>query len=473
MSDSNGAARVVPSTVVHPEDLNLSSDIEIPASASDPGLNSGKRKMNSQGKSNNLSPIPKRSQLDSLYSATMPRSPIQTSAGVSTQNRFSVLNQASTSKSNTSTVLPNNIQKKNRIPPIVTLDISLNVIVKMMSDLHINKKNYLIKYMSIGTKISLDNNNNFQIVKDYLKAIKTPFFTHDIDAEKTKKFVLSGLHDIQTSEIKLLLAEQNIKCLDVKKMNTKSDYKCLYIVYFDDKTMKLDTLQKIKSLDNIIVKWSNYIVAKNGPTQCNNCQLYGHGIKNCNLPTRCLLCGGPHNKANCTHANDDVDDFTPKCCLCNGSHQSNSSDCPHRNKYIQMRQTTSGRFKKTPINPGFNNQQHLLDNRSFPNLSLPKQSLQSTWSSTVMTSQPKPPAVTQPQRAQSPQPSTSGTHNKYNPQHSSLNNQLNTELFSIDELITISNTLIMELSKCKTRADQYNVLTKLAFQFVYGVNNGP
>lgn len=38
------------------------------------------------------------------------------------------------------------------------------------------------------------------------------------------------------------------------------------------------------------------ISSKNGPTQCNNCQLHGHGRKNCTLQPRCAKCAGKHEQ---------------------------------------------------------------------------------------------------------------------------------------------------------------------------------
>lgn len=72
-------------------------------------------------------------------------------------------------------------------------------------------------------------------------------------------------------------------------MTTKNENPnhALYLVYFLDNAITLQELSKAKYILSVVVKWARYIHARNGPTQCNNCQLYSHGIKNCHLPSKC------------------------------------------------------------------------------------------------------------------------------------------------------------------------------------------
>ena len=57
------------------------------------------------------------------------------------------------------------------------------------------------------------------------------------------------------------------------------------------------------------------------PIMCYNCQRLGHKSLNCTAKTRCLLCGGNHNKKECSASN-------LKCVHCAGSHTANSKMCP-------------------------------------------------------------------------------------------------------------------------------------------------
>ena len=40
------------------------------------------------------------------------------------------------------------------------------------------------------------------------------------------------------------------------------------------------------------------------PTQCTNCQQFGHKLEVCTNKTNCLYCSGPHNSENCEHKED-------------------------------------------------------------------------------------------------------------------------------------------------------------------------
>ena len=58
------------------------------------------------------------------------------------------------------------------------------------------------------------------------------------------------------------------------------------------------------------------------PMQCYYCQRLGHTSKSCKArQPRCMLCGGPHDKANCSST-------TNYCVNCKGQHGANSKLCP-------------------------------------------------------------------------------------------------------------------------------------------------
>lgn len=59
------------------------------------------------------------------------------------------------------------------------------------------------------------------------------------------------------------------------------------------------------------------------PFQCHKCWRYGHSIKGCKSSSRCVSCGGAHAASECQAAE-------PRCCLCQGSHPADYSNCPAR-----------------------------------------------------------------------------------------------------------------------------------------------
>lgn len=437
-----------------------------------------KRKLSPLSKSSN-NPSKRRTQLESLYANTnMSKSNFlrNTPTGLSTSNRFAPL--AQTNKKNaTSNKQSVSAPSKPLIPPIVIMDMNIDDIHQIMQNNKIEKNKYFVKFMSIGTKIMLLDIQDFQTVKLFLTTSGKPFFTHDVAEDKTQKFVISGLHDMDLSEIKQQLSEVNINCLDVKRMKTKSAENPLYLVYFADKSIKLDSLKKTKAIGNVIIKWSNYITSRNGPTQCNRCQLYGHGSRNCHLPPRCLLCAGKHQKSDCPLAQSDS--FIPKCCLCDGDHTSNAVHCPNRQSYIEMRAATSRRSSKFQRHTNNTNQPTLpLHSQPFSNQSIKNQS--ETWSSLFQnkpstSTSSAPPPNTMPKS--DPPPPLLRLHRQPAAQtqiisSSSHNSKPTNELFSMDELLEISNTLILELAQCRTKIEQFQVLSKLSIRFVYGLSNG-
>lgn len=321
--------------------LEIKDDIEIESSSKKPTLNSVTLPFLPSTQSHSNMP-------DRNTNKTMDQSVLN----VTTSNRYAVLDNTNTASApNTSATNTHSKQKQHKLPPIVTIDLNHTQIKSLMNTAEVNK--FYIKYMSIGTKIMFDCIEDYTKAKNILQANKFNFFTHDIPSDKSIKFVLSGLHDLSEQEVKEGLINENINFLDVKKMNSKnisivkSNRSCLYLVYFsNDSKIKLSDLKAHKYIMNAVVKWAPYINSRNGPTQCNKCQLYGHGNKNCHLSPRCMFCSGVHLSADCPNvgASTSTSTFTPKCCLCAGAHPSNDRSCPKRNEFIRMRIRTSDRL---------------------------------------------------------------------------------------------------------------------------------
>lgn len=391
--------------------------------------------------------LPKKVQ---LHSGTM-KSP-----GLTTSNRFASLgNNANLPTTPSVATKP----KKPSIPPIVTTSMDLQAVRLLMDTAKVEKSRYFIKFMSIGTKILLQTRADYDNTIVELNKNKTQFFTHDIPSEKTTKFVLSGLHDMPILDIKSALLEAKINCLDIKKMRTKNKDQCLFLVYFEQKSITINTIKNVKSILSVIVKWSPYIASQNGPTQCNNCQLYGHGNRNCHLLPRCLLCAGQHNKDNCPSSKDI--NFVPTCSLCADHHISNDPNCPKRAEYLTMRKSTSVHQKLRTASSIVNNQNspqmfNTISSKSNQHKPPPRQPepQTSTSSATPLTSRMSP------------------SISYANIVNGQPNIQAKDELFSTEELIQLTTELINNLTNCKTRCEQFQVVSNLAFKFVYS-HHGP
>lgn len=253
-------------------------------------------------------------------------------------------------------IMNNSDSKKSKtvkIPPIICIDAKYNEMVALLKAAKIDS--YSLKYISMGIKVFCTSLSDFESARNSLKNSKIQHFTHDVPSQKSQKFVLAGLPNFPIDEVKGALREMQIDVCDVKKMKTKfeSENYALYLLYFNNSTVTLQSLRKIKYILNVAVSWKPYQQARNGPTQCNNCQLYGHGNKNCHLEPRCAKCAGKHQTIACLKHQQPQAEVPSilKCCLCGGLHSSKDRDCPKRMSYINMKLKQGQRPSNTQPRP--------------------------------------------------------------------------------------------------------------------------
>lgn len=338
---------------------------------------------------------------------------------------------------------------KIKIPPIVVINMKHDQIKDFMAKSSIT--NYNLKYISLGIKILCKSVEDFNTTTKNLQHIKSEYFTHDIPSQKTTKFVLSGLPNIPIDQVKEGLTAANLKFLDVKKMHTKRDCEdfALFLIYFDNKSMKLQDLKQIKYILNVVVKWQPYIPSKNGPTQCNKCQLHGHGSKNCTLTPRCAKCAGKHETISCQISTEEL---IYKCCLCGDQHSSRDRQCPKRVNYIQMKLKQSSKNSNIHnISPNPKEQFDYENKTMFPALKVPKSQKFSNWFTNFNTNS-----------------NYTNTQHYINPpsHHTPSSHNENETLFSTETLLQLTTELINNLKNCQTKLDQFQVITKLAIKYI-------
>lgn len=240
-----------------------------------------------------------------------------------------------------------------------------------------------------------------------------------------------------------------------------------YIVYFANNSIRLSDLNKIETVHSVMVTWHPYVSARNGPTQCNNCQIYGHGARNCFSPPRCMSCGGKHKTDECLVDTDPNMRRELKCCLCAGPHTSNDRNCPKRLEYINISvKAATKTSNKPPVpvrNPNFNNE-------NFPPLRPvnPKQPF-SRWFQPPSTSQNRSslqPAISEQQENFSSHQTAHRAH------HTTQSNDKSSNecLFTAEELLFISKELILALRSCRSKMDQFDAILSVGLKFgVYNV----
>lgn len=270
---------------------------------------------------------------------------------------------------------------KVHIPPIVFKDIKFAQLKGLLNNLNISE--YITQFMSIGIKITvndIDNYyklNNFVTHKDNKDVYNT--YTHNVQHKTPVKIVLSGMPLIDTEELKQeidqLIATKNLKCETVQLMKTKRnkyDEYALYLFNFTRLNFDFNALKTITGVFNVRVRWSSY-KRRSGPTQCSNCQIFGHGNNNCNLPTVCSLCGEGHHQTECIHLGPYEEGIYAeiKCSNCNGNHAANSLQCPRREEFRNMRETLS-RKANNHQKRAANHINH-EDHNAYPELRQPRQ----------------------------------------------------------------------------------------------------
>ncbi|KAL4097688.1 hypothetical protein QTP88_022420 [Uroleucon formosanum] len=108
--------------------------------------------------------------------------------------------------------------------------------------------------------------------------------------------------------------------------NAKNRNNCPLPVFFVDIRQQDNNndIHDITSLLNTIMKIEKPIKKRRGPSQCHNCQDYGHTKNYCSHKARCVKCGENHQTIKCTKDRNSP----AKCALCAKDHTANFKGCP-------------------------------------------------------------------------------------------------------------------------------------------------
>lgn len=330
-----------------------------------------------------------------------------------------------------------------KLPPILVKNIPLN---ELMRKLKFHSVTAEYKLCRIGIKVMVKTKPDYDKVKDYLLGIKAEFFSHDLPGEKPFKVVLRGLPNIETSEIATELTDHyKLQPSAVFRM-TRRDEKSkvyrdsLYLIHFKKRSVTLSSLQAIRSLFSVIVKWEPYRGGRSDVTQCQKCLNFGHGTRNCYILPHCSNCAGKHATSERRLA--EAVEF--KCANCGGAHQGSSRECPKREEYKHIRKEAS------KANQPGRRKQHvpLFNANDFPQL--PSQ-----------TQSHFPPNNNQRQ---------TGAHGNGRPQPANQpksEQEPTNELFTATELMEIFVNMTDALRSCRSKSEQIQVLA--SFVINYGV----
>lgn len=281
-----------------------------------------------------------------------------------TKNSFALLANANANKNSAhdkQKVQP--VQNNVKIPPITVVG-AMNFTKALQILNNAPNAHYSIKYMSIGTKILVDDIKTYENLKKSLNESNVNFFSHDLISEKFDKFVLSGIAKVPIEDIDDSLKLYQLEAVEIREIPQKTkrfDNEGMYVVSFKHGSVKLANLNKTK-INYTIPKWRLFQSPKNAITQCRRCQLHGHGMRNCNMSPKCVNCG-------LEHLSDSCNSPIVKCANCKGEHQAVSIDCPKRKEFIEMRNRLASSTNKTNKKPTPAPRKNIVNFPNMPNSS--------------------------------------------------------------------------------------------------------
>lgn len=336
--------------------------------------------------------------------------------------------------------------KARRPPPIIVTKTDGDI-KDLLATIGISK--FSLKFISIGIKVFLEDDNDYNKVSSALKEKSLEFFTHSTKDNKVLKVVLSGLPNLPIETIKEELALLNISPREVFLMSSRnpSVHRALYLLHLNASELTMQDLNKVKTIYHTVVKWNKYMPKSRGPTQCRNCSMYGHGTQNCHRKPSCMLCASSaHNQTNCPLKNLDKDTAPVyKCSFCINhnitptNHRASDPSCPGKIVYTESRKRSST-FQRNAKSNQTKSTINVINKKAFVDAPIPAP-LTRTFSSV-----------------------TSGFTDYMNQEKSNTGsdqNETDESLFSTAELLQIFTSAINQIKNCKTKLDQIQVIANL------------
>lgn len=233
----------------------------------------------------------------------------------------------------------------------------------------------------------------------------------------------------------------SLKCQNIKIIKKKYDNytDVFYLIYLEIGSIRLNDLRKnVRSIFKTQVKWDFARRQRNKLTQCYNCQMFGHGEKNCHIKTYCAICAETHETSACKSSNI-------KCANCNGTHKASDPSCMSRQSFYQVRERLATKNKIQPLTKIVEHHSFVANMTDFPALKPRRQT-----SVSVV-----------------PKPTTSNNTNVWSKNNNNTTTNGSNKLFSMQEINALTAEMLTLLGNCSSKAEQFNVITSLAIKYVY------
>jgi hypothetical protein len=267
-------------------------------------------------------------------------------------------------------------QQKSTIKPIF-IELNINEVREVLKILKL--KDILYKMQSGKTQIFAPTIEAKSSIMNMLKSKKIGFYSFTEKSEKPLTFVLKGFYKTSCEEVLNKLKEAKIPVIRVTKLESKIQETeknfIFYIVQISSDATNINSNvlnHNHQVIDNIIVKWENFKRSNKSPTQCFNCQRWGHSSQNCGFPFKCVKCTEHHAPGQCMRKTREG---TPKCINCGGDHAASFRKCPKFIEYFNKFKISS---KPQVIKTAKHNPVVLFDMNNFPQLPLSENQSQNT-----------------------------------------------------------------------------------------------
>lgn len=334
-----------------------------------------------------------------------------------------------------------------------------------------------IKIMSIGRKVFVESLEDKMQLKSAFESKKIDFFTYPDEANKIFKIILSGLPAIDISLItNELKAKHELTPTKVVMFNTKATSK-LYLCEFNKSDVNNKKLNSIHAIHSHIIKWQPYKPKRKGPTLCQRCLMYGHGISSCNRFTVCGLCAGSHLTNTCTVINEKTKNPVYKCFNCASNdlphnHKASDECCLFRAKYIATMSSVRDKSKRgAKTNTKNNNShgtEHLVDapappplTSSFAHTVTARSNTQSKLITNTTSTRNTHSKLSASANVFAPSSSYSSSTFVPNTEQYAQSNTNASNLWTFAQVTQLLLSSINELKQCRTKMDQITVIANL------------
>ena len=231
--------------------------------------------------------------------------------------------------------------KQERIPPII---IEPNHWIKAAPKIMTLFPNGKLTAKLIKNNIHAlaTDSATFRQAQDVLEKAKIPFHTFSLPADRSLKVLLRGIpNNTLVKDVQNELSELGFEITHIRQFLKNGKPLPMYMV-----TLPCNPTNKnifnLTSIFYISITVEQYRAS--GPSQCFNCQNFGHSSANCKHPARCVKCSGAHQTRECSKTAEKP----PKCCNCGGEHTANFRQCPVFADQMTLKTKSTNTVAKLP-----------------------------------------------------------------------------------------------------------------------------